>query len=59
MIPVEVTKISFYLPAKVMLLCCRRLVDRAEKLPVIVGSFEAQAIALAMENVETPQTDDS
>ena len=25
------------------------------KLPVIVGSFEAQAIALAMEKVDTPR----
>ncbi|MAG20873.1 MAG: bifunctional nuclease family protein [Candidatus Marinimicrobia bacterium] len=55
MIPVEVTKISFYPPSKGYAVVLQEIGGQGRKLPVIVGSFEAQAIALAMENVETPR----
>ncbi|MEE9166019.1 MAG: bifunctional nuclease family protein [Candidatus Neomarinimicrobiota bacterium] len=55
MIPVEVTKISFYPPSKGYAVVLQEIGGQGRKLPVIVGSFEAQAIALALENVETPR----
>lgn len=54
MIQVEVQKISFYPPSKgYAVLLKESLGDRY--LPVIVGSFEAQAIALALEEVQMPR----
>lgn len=55
MIPVEVTKISFYPPSKGYAVILQEIGGQGRRLPVIVGSFEAQAIALALENVETPR----
>lgn len=55
MIPVEVTKISFYPPSKGYAVVLQEMGGKKRKLPVIVGSFEAQAIALALENVDTPR----
>ena len=55
MVPVEVTKISFYPPSKGYAVILREIGGQRRKLPVIVGSFEAQAIALALEKVETPR----
>ncbi|MFQ6673783.1 MAG: bifunctional nuclease domain-containing protein [Fidelibacterota bacterium] len=55
MIPVEVTKISFYPPSKGYAVVLQEVGGERRKLPVIVGSFEAQAIALALENVDTPR----
>ena len=55
MIPVEVTKISFYPPSKGYAVVLQEIGEHGRKLPVIVGSFEAQAIALALENVHTPR----
>lgn len=55
MIPVEVTKISFYPPSKGYAVVLQEIGGQGRKLPVIVGSFEAQAIALALENVDTPR----
>ncbi|MFQ6616852.1 MAG: bifunctional nuclease domain-containing protein [Fidelibacterota bacterium] len=55
MIPVEVTKISFYPPSKGYAVVLQEVGGKKRKLPVIVGSFEAQAIALALENVDTPR----
>jgi len=55
MIPVEVTKISFYPPSKGYAVVLQEIGGQGRKLPVIVGSYEAQAIALALENVNTPR----
>ncbi|MBF89120.1 MAG: hypothetical protein CMG75_05545 [Candidatus Marinimicrobia bacterium] len=55
MIPVEVTKISFYPPSKGYAVFLQEIAGENRKLPVIVGSFEAQSIALAMEKVDTPR----
>ena len=54
MIQVQVQKISFYPPSKgYAVLLKESLGDRY--LPVIVGSFEAQSIALALEEVQMPR----
>jgi bifunctional DNase/RNase len=54
MIQVQVEKISFYPPSKGYAVLLRETTgDRI--LPVIVGSFEAQAIALALEDVQMPR----
>ena len=54
MIQVEVQKISFYPPSKGYAVLLKEMMgDRY--LPVIVGSFEAQAIALALEEVQMPR----
>ena len=55
MIPVEVTRISFYPPSKGYAVVLQEIGGDERKLPVIVGSFEAQSIALAMEKVDTPR----
>jgi len=55
MIPVEVTKISFYPPSKGYAVILQEIGGENRRLPVIVGSFEAQSIALALENVDTPR----
>ena len=54
MIQVQVEKISFYPPSKgYAVLLKESMGDRF--LPVIVGSFEAQSIALALEEVQMPR----
>lgn len=55
MIPVEVKRISFYPPSKGYAVFLQEIGGNHRKLPVIVGSFEAQSIALAMEKVDTPR----
>ncbi|MFQ6608141.1 MAG: bifunctional nuclease domain-containing protein [Fidelibacterota bacterium] len=55
MIPVEVTRISFYPPSKGYAVVLQEIGGANRRLPVIVGSFEAQSIALALENVDTPR----
>ena len=54
MIPVKVQKISFHPPSRsyAVILC---EINGTRKLPVIVGSFEAQSIALALESMDTPR----
>lgn len=54
LIAVEVAKISFYPPSKGYAVLLRE-VDGDRQLPVIVGAYEAQAIALAIENIEMPR----
>ncbi|MBL7013276.1 MAG: bifunctional nuclease family protein [Candidatus Marinimicrobia bacterium] len=54
MIPVNVKKISFHPPSRSYAVMLKEI-DGNRILPVIVGSFEAQAIALAIEYVETPR----
>ncbi len=54
MIQVQVEKISFYPPSKGYAVLLKEAVGN-RYLPVIVGSFEAQSIALALEEVQMPR----
>ncbi len=54
MIQVQVEKISFYPPSKGYAILLKELMGE-RFLPVIVGSFEAQSIALALEDVQMPR----
>ena len=54
MIPVEVVKVSYDSKAKTYAVVLKETGgDRS--IPIIIGSFEAQSIALALESVETPR----
>ena len=54
MIPVNVEKISYHPSSRSYAVLLRE--ENSEKvLPILVGSFEAQSIALALEVVETPR----
>ena len=50
MLPVKVQKISFHPPSRsyAVILC---EINGSRKLPVIVGAFEAQSIALALDTI--------
>ncbi len=54
MIQVQVEKISFYPPSKGYAVLLKEAMGN-RFLPVIVGSFEAQSIALALEEVQMPR----
>ena len=54
MIPVKVQKISFHPPSRSYAVILSEI-NGKRKLPVIVGSFEAQSIALALEAMDTPR----
>lgn len=54
MIQVQVEKISFYPPSKGYAILLKEMMGE-RFLPVIVGSFEAQSIALALEDVQMPR----
>ena len=54
MIPVKVHKITFHPPSRSYAVILKEI-NEDRSLPVIVGSFEAQSIALAMENAESPR----
>ena len=54
MIQVQVEKISFYPPSKGYAVLLKEAMGE-RYLPVIVGSFEAQSIALALEEVQMPR----
>jgi len=54
MIKVEIQKIVQYPPNKGYVVLLRE-VGGNKQLPIIVGTFEAQAIALALENVDMPR----
>ena len=54
-IAVEVAKIAFYPPSKGYAVLLREMNGGGRQLPVIVGAFEAQAIALALEGIEMPR----
>jgi len=54
MIPVKVQKISYYHPNRSYAVILKEL-EGDRKLPVLVGAYEAQAIAMAMEYMETPR----
>ena len=54
MIPVNVDKISYHPSSRSYAVLLKE--ENSEKvLPILVGSFEAQSIALALEVVETPR----
>ena len=54
MIAVKVNKISFHPPSRSYAVILKEI-DGERQLPVIVGAFEAQPIALALEYMETPR----
>jgi bifunctional DNase/RNase len=54
MIQIQVEKISFYPPSKGYAILMKEA-SGSRFLPVIVGSFEAQSIALALEDVQMPR----
>ena len=54
MVPVKVQKISFHPPSRSYAVILTEI-NGERKLPVIVGSFEEQSIALALEAMETPR----
>ena len=54
MIPVKIQKISYYHPNRSYAVILKEL-EGNRKLPVLVGAYEAQSIAMAMEYLETPR----
>ncbi len=54
MIPVKIKKISYYHPSRSYAVILEEI-DGGRILPVLVGAYEAQSIAMAMEFVETPR----
>ena len=54
MIPVKIQKISYHHPNRSYAVILIEI-EGERKLPVLVGAFEAQAIAMAMEFMETPR----
>ena len=54
MIQVKVQKISFHPPSRSYAVILSEI-DGTRRLPVIVGAFEAQSIALALESMDTPR----
>ena len=54
MIPVKVQKISFHPPSRSYAVILSEI-NGTRKLPVIVGAYEAQSIALALESMDTPR----
>ncbi len=54
MIPVKVLKIYYHPPSRSYAVILKEITGK-KCLPVIVGSFEAQSIALAIEVVDTPR----
>jgi len=54
MIPVKVHKILYYHPNRSYAVILKEL-EGKRQLPVLIGAYEAQAIAIAMEYMETPR----
>lgn len=54
MVNVEVVRISYYPPSKGYAVLLREI-DGDRQIPIIVGSSEAQAIALALEGINMPR----
>ena len=54
MIPVKIQKISYHHPNRSYAVILKEI-EGNRKLPVLVGAFEAQSIAMAMEFMETPR----
>lgn len=55
LIQVSVKNLLFYAPARGYTILLRTLDDDPRTLPVVVGQFEAQAIAMAMEKIKLPR----
>ena len=54
MIPVKIQKISYHHPNRSYAVILKEI-EGERRLPVLVGAFEAQAIAMAMEFMEAPR----
>ena len=54
MIPVKIKKISYYHPSRSYAVILEEI-NGNRSLPVLVGAYEAQSIAMAMEFVEAPR----
>ncbi|MFH1852729.1 MAG: bifunctional nuclease domain-containing protein [Candidatus Neomarinimicrobiota bacterium] len=54
LVPVTVAKITFHAPSHSYAVLLSEI-GGPRSLPVIVGAYEAQAIALAVENIKTPR----
>lgn len=54
MIPVKVNKISYHSKSKSYAIILKEI-EGKRCMPVIIGSFEAQSIALAIEEIQTPR----
>ena len=54
MIPVKIKKLSYYHPSRSYAVILEEI-NGNRSLPVLVGAYEAQSIAMAMEFVETPR----
>ena len=54
MISVKVQKISYYHPNRSYAIILKE-VGGSRRVPILVGSFEAQSIALAMESIDAPR----
>jgi bifunctional DNase/RNase len=54
MIPVKVDKISYHSKSKSYAIILKEI-EGDKCMPVIIGSFEAQSISLAIEEIETPR----
>ena len=54
MISLKVQKITYYHPNRSYAVILKEL-DGDRRLPVLIGAFEAQSIAMAMEYLETPR----
>ena len=55
MIQVEVLKISYHPPSKGYAVILKEVVGAKREFPLIVGSNEAQSIAMAIENIDMPR----
>ena len=54
MIPLKVIKISYDSTAKTYAVILKEITG-SKCLPIIIGSFEAQSIALALESIDSPR----
>jgi bifunctional DNase/RNase len=55
MIEMELVRVGVEPPANVPVVLLRERTDAGRVLPIFIGPPEAQAIALAMDNIETPR----
>jgi len=55
MIPVEIINLSYHHSIKGYAIELKEINNKKRKLSIVVGPFEAQSIALAMENVSSPR----
>ena len=55
MIPVEIINLSYHHSIKGYAIELKEINNKKRKLSIVVGPFEAQSIALAMENISSPR----